>query len=564
MDGDTDDNNPTMAILVNSLDKLLHKDVLTKPSIFVPFSSISIKQHIETVDKYCKFISASSSLQKVLILWETLDDAVRNEIIFDPEYDSHSENYEWLSKKLTCLFPLKTNKTTDLLELHQIRQSGRTLEAYASVVKQECAKRRNSFQSNELQRVATNIFISGLDNELYRKAVKRQNPANVEEAVKLLKNLKPVDGDATFCKVEESSNKCNCKSLIDNLVDKIDYLQKLVIGLQRNFMTKNNANSNTNRNINNNYNERQKFQSSTRFNQQHNLRSNKQIKCYTCGRFGHISRNCRQNTTNRVRNLEYDEMPPESESNDDKFSTQTFVSNVTGQQNCALIVEKIPKCDFQTLSLNEQNNTKPINKKQPKKPVNKQSKIFASKCDSDVLSIEKFINGGSLKKNEYKNAKKAYSMTVISKASSEKAKNKPIVKGNVNFTPAKIFLDSGADTNIIDGQFALNVLGVKSSEISKTGSTIKCANGSSMSVIGECKLMVNFCGLEKKIRFLLVNNLFPRVIIGISAMKDLNVEISPPQSCAFVNNVKLPFISRVVSDEKNETELCLRVGAKLI
>ena len=159
-------DNATLVILAKSISNLLKKDVVTKPTSFSP-STISASQHVDIVENYCEFIQSTSNIEKALVLWDTLSDSIKNEIIFDSEYDAKKENFDWLSNKLKLLFPSKSNKISDLIQLNQIKQNNRSLKGYVSTIKQECAKRRSNFSTSELHTAALSIFINGLHNELF-------------------------------------------------------------------------------------------------------------------------------------------------------------------------------------------------------------------------------------------------------------------------------------------------------------------------------------------------------------------------------------------------------------
>ena len=88
------------------------------------------------------------------------------------------------------LFPSKSTKISDLIQLNQIKQNNRSLKDYVSTIKQECAKRRNNFSRSELHTAAVSIFINGLDNELFRKSLKQQKPNDFYAAYDMIKNIK--------------------------------------------------------------------------------------------------------------------------------------------------------------------------------------------------------------------------------------------------------------------------------------------------------------------------------------------------------------------------------------
>ena len=117
-------DNAKLVILAKSFSNLLKKDVVTKPTSFSP-STIYASQHVDIVENYCEFIQSTSNIEKALVLWDTLSDSIKNVIIFDSEYDAKKENFDWLSNKLKLLFPLKSNKISDLIQLNQIKQNNR-------------------------------------------------------------------------------------------------------------------------------------------------------------------------------------------------------------------------------------------------------------------------------------------------------------------------------------------------------------------------------------------------------------------------------------------------------
>jgi len=170
----------------------------------------------------------------------------------------------------------------------------------------------------------------------------------------------------------------------------------------------------------------------------------------------------------------------------------------------------------------------------------------------DIINLATKINESNTKPYSYSQVLCSSKVekdtaTVITRTHSETARNKPIVKGLINECEAKMLLDTGADINIIDKFFAQNVLNLKLEQSRKNSSYIKCANGSSMKVVGTVYLAVKIGKSINKIEFRIVENLFPRVILGIVALKQLKISLCPESSCAIVKNEKVPFLSKVDS-----------------
>jgi len=130
------------------------------------------------------------------------------------------------------MFPSKSSKTTDLIELNKIKQSDRPLKEYVSFVKQECAKRRHNFSAEEINKTAVSIFINGLENNLFRKALKQQNPKDITSAYEMVKNIKSEGESALFNLNEKNQNVSNNNEIVE-LKAKVEFLQKMIVDLQR-------------------------------------------------------------------------------------------------------------------------------------------------------------------------------------------------------------------------------------------------------------------------------------------------------------------------------------------
>jgi len=567
MSGDSTDNS-TMAILLQSLTNILKKDVISKPAVFCS-SSISACKHIELVTNYCTFIGATTEIDKAMVLWDSLTDGCKNEIIFHKDYDVNKDKFSWLKEVFLSMFPQQSNKTTDLLKLNQVKQNGRSLQEYLSTVKQECAKRRSNFSSNELQQVAVSLFISGLDDELFRKALKQQNPSHIDEAFKLLKNIKS-ESESTFFKFNEKTNECkNCSEEIKNLSSRIDYLQKLIVDLQRTVLSKNSHRSfQNNQRNNNNYNEQQKRKYEPRQQERRGFSSSPKLpRCFNCGQLGHIQRHCQKKISHFRRMAENEESSLHSYSvQSDRVNwpkEQDAVSSPSApeclENYCAVISRE--KCNSNSGHLNCKKGMQTLDsqKKLSYKDTLQKNKYYPK----DVLLLERFVNDERILRKEKKQLSKLLSMTVITSANTEKARNKPIVKGSANNKEAKMFLDTGADINIIDKNFALNVLQISPSNITQSTSNIRCANGTKLHVLGECKINICIGEAAQELKFTVVDKVFPSIIIGIVGMKQLKISLCPEQSCAFTGKTMVQFLSKVDDMPKNGEGLCLRVETKL-
>ena len=140
--------------------------------------------------------------------------------------------------------------------------------------------------------------------------------------------------------------------------------------------------------------------------------------------------------------------------------------------------------------------------------------------------------------------------TLISENHPETAADKPIIPGTCQGHESKILCDSGADVNVIDEGLLHEIQSVdRTIQLKKSSRMIKCANNSRMPVAGTIVLEMKFPSITKYCKFLVVKNLFPRVIIGMRAMKSLKMTIDPPRDRVVVNGLGIPFLSKT----KNES-----------
>jgi hypothetical protein len=166
--------------------------------------------------------------------------------------------------------------------------------------------------------------------------------------------------------------------------------------------------------------------------------------------------------------------------------------------------------------------------------------------------------------------KPAHPKTLISESRSEVAANKPLIRGECDGTVTQLFLDSGAETNVMDASFFYQ-LQQKNQTLALrfSNGTIRCANGSKMRSVGIAFVKISFGNVNTVAKFTVVENLFPRVIVGIRTMKGVGLILEPQKDCARVGNEVIPFVSKVVAPsvcQGNEYGSVWRVssGPKLV
>ena len=297
-------------------------------------------------------------------------------------------------------------------------------------------------------------------------------------------------------------------------------------------------------------------------------RAQHSITCYCCGREGHIARMCdlrcsncgrrghkanrclsrQQPSRNNLRLLE----ESENEWFDDDVSTAACTAP---EENDEEVNEQEAHC-VNTVHMEDVVVTSrtPIQKR---KENGYNSKKTVKLYPEEVNQWSDFIEGRTNKKPK----------TLISTNHSEKAANKPLIEGRCQGRLCKILCDSGAEVNVIDEALVKRIQEKDVSvEVSKSKKSVKCANNSSMEVVGSVRLRMSFATTSKTCTFVVVKDLFPKVILGIRSMKGLRMIIDPANSRVKVRGETIPFLSKVYAEtvvaQGNEEGSVLGVGGR--
>lgn len=191
------------------------------------------------------------------------------------------------------------------------------------------------------------------------------------------------------------------------------------------------------------------------------------------------------------------------------------------EESCAVMVERRTKTSL------------------PKPP--KKKSLEEEECDRWVQYIY-----GNARKPKQTSGKQHAPKTLISKSRSELAANKPLVRGTCEGRHVHLFLDTGAETNVVDAQLFRELQAYsRDIRLIPSSKVIKCANGSSMESLGTTFLKLGFGHVCTRARFIVVQDLFPRLIVGIRTMKQLDLIIKPNEDCAQIGKMELPFVSKV-------------------
>lgn len=542
-------------ILLNFISSLYKKDIIQKPSTFSSANG-NIKKHLKEVEKYFKSVNISDNIGKVTILLETLDQREKNAIIFEPDYDSNSENYEWLKSKLLSLFPSKENQTSIISNLLNTKQNGKSIKEFILDIKNALAE-SSGIDKGDYSKIGLQIMYKGMDDKNLSKAIFLQSPTSLNEAEKLISSVVKSEE----IKVNALRTDSSISKQIEDLQKQVAYLTQMILAIKsqsrhqsqryeqvfkrkgfntpqynlnnkpfqnfksNNFKNYNNSNFHLDRKnlkINSDkVNEWQEVPKKSRnFGQSNNRR------CYVCGSFNHLQQSCP-----KFRRLNFLAEAVSSSSNKSSPPVSD-ISETEGSMVCCL---------------NYNNNKKAnanLKRKLTKVPVFKLCKDYPQ----DIINLEKAINEDKPKSfAEVVKSPTCAGLTVSGK-SYRKFENKPFIKGRVNSIETRFFMDSGAEVNVIDESY-LGSLDVRNRLIKSCKKhSIKCANNSQLTVKGEIFLPITVGVITKELPFIVVNQLSPKIIIGLRGLKSLKVEICPTIDAVKCAGIEIPFIAKTFSD----------------
>lgn len=533
-------------LLLQFISSLYKKDMVQKPSLFYATSG-NITSHIKSVEKYLKSVNIVDNMGKITVLLETLEQKVKNALIFESDYDANAEDFKWLKEKLIILFPSKENQTTALLDLFEVKQNGREISEFILDIKNNVALNQ-TIPKTRYDKVSLDIFLRGLDDRKLSQAVLLQEPKTLSSAVDIVMSVKKKSVE-----VNQIHQSADLSEQVKELQKQVAYLTQLVLAIKsqsqsrtpkeiprvpekRDFERNNtrfqrNNFSHNQRSQNNNFNKDNSWQEVRRKSNFNNR------KCFKCGSFNHIQRNC-----NRNRQLNY--LQP----SDDLYSTSRAESIGADESidvsNHVAVIQKTA-----------------VNVKQDRAAIIKSS-VGSRLCPnfpSDILKMESFIND-TTKPVTYASVAKANKCTAITTRPQRKSasNNKPLIKGRINDEPVSFFMDTGAEVNVIDSALLESMDVGQRNFVPFESKSIKCANNTKLEVRGKVVLPISIGVSTKNLTFLVVSGVNPRVIIGLRGLKTFGAEVFPQRDSIKCSGVEIPFIG------KTDIDSCYQKNSKMV
>ena len=140
--------------------------------------------------------------------------------------------------------------------------------------------------------------------------------------------------------------------------------------------------------------------------------------------------------------------------------------------------------------------------------------------------------------------------TLISDNHSEPARNKPVVAGRCSGEKVNLFLDTGAEMNVVDSGYVRELMKKQLPIVYNPAPfTIQFTNGNKMFATGFPSLRLQIGGVTALQKFRVVEKVFPKIIVGIRTMKTMNIVVDPTADCVYVGNgQKVPFVSTIAPE----------------
>jgi len=518
------------------LKTLLRKELIQKPPMF--HRGFDINVHLSKMDHFFNSIAVRDSGTKISMLTTTLEDDIYSELCCQCDFNE-SRDYEWICNKLKKMFHQKQSDASPLIKLLELKQKEeQSLKDFLSEIRIEAFKLTRNMNSDQREKLMTVAFIEGLLNQKVAVAVKALNPSNLDNAYSLVKKEEPNFGilKSYARKVSENINYENNNNLvkdkeIDLLKKEISLMRKQIsVLMQYVYDNKRPMYDSRNNQHKKNFIQQNNKQTIRCYNcnrDGHFVRDcDKPIECKKCGKTNHVTHFCRERNSYRMRNVS-------NENNDDfEYKNSSIQEENINNHNES-------EQDFFYLDSYHKSNHRGFVKKQRKPHFSTNKKSFFSK---EVQDWNKFINGSAKRP-------KPSGKTLISETHTEKAMNKPIIRGQLAGKSGKIFLDTGSEVNLIDKN-TFDKLSGMSDEIlfEEKPFNIKCANGSKMETFGKASIECKIGNTISRQNFIVTKDLFPRVFIGIKTMKDMNIVLNPKSDGISINNMYVPFISGIQSN----------------
>lgn len=538
--------------------KLLRKDVILPPRTFR--RGQCIESHLQKLERYLKAMDIADVEGKTAILLNSLDEDIASEVLAQPLASHYGEDYEWICETLRNLHKRNDTEVSHLIFLLGLKQkTNQNAEQYANELRIEAYKRMGQADAALKEKLILEAFVRGLRDPRVATAVAVLAPNTLEAAVKLAKAEARPEERASDVRVLRSDSHSELEALrvqMSALQRQVDAILSILQQKGPQYPPRTNGQypagpprrsyaqvAGTQGNQVNSRPVQQRGIPQRVPRQGEQRPGNNPIgatgrgptqpmapatmprQCYHCHAEGHIARQCPERQCykcNGYGHLSYDcgylrQMWGESSDIDALSSGTTDAEDLEHPEEAVVAV-----C-----------NT--VNKSS--RPVMKVKRMSAE--EQLACRWSEYVKGNAARPKAPK--------TLISESRPETAANKPIVRGKCGGQDAKLFLDTGADANVMDSAFFQQLQAINPSlQLVASKQKIRCANGEAMTSRGQAYVDITLAGATRMAKFTVVDNLFPKVIIGMRTMKAMKLVVNPSRDCAVIGVDRIPFMSRVI------------------
>ena len=527
---------------------------------------MNIEAHLKTIYQFIERIDAQT--YAAAILTNSLEEDCQLELFSNPAFDEKEDSFEIISNLLRKIFGKTQTEISNMVTLFAEKQeASESVTAFLSRLRVKAYKLTGFRDKKEKEGCILNAFINGLKDRRIAKAVELIKPNDSESALFVAEKEenKQTRHQENVCfnitaKEGQHDHHDYPTDVIKEMSQQIKLLSQQVAYLTNLIKTTRARDQSRNQElqpkmpVNQSISRRtyadaaksrpmpqvRPFQQRPREEQNRQTPKNvfqcwnckknghswrncwKQIICQNCFSTGHVSRFCRQKDA--LRYFEVEDEAEEVQSLDEKLSV---ITEEADEVDDCLIMQGVEK-----LGKKEREQTKPCNTR-----MNRKMKSRSFENERNIDEWVNYINGKQQERPKYH-----YAPTVISETRSETAANKPLVLGECGGKSIPILIDSGAALNVIDESF-VKEFGDKV-KMKSEALTIRCANNGKVASLGKVFIKVKIGSHEEFMKFSVIRNLFPKVIIGLRQMKHSDMVVDAKYDSIWIKNEEIKFISK--------------------
>lgn len=540
-------NNEATAVKALS-NSLLRKELLSPPKLFR--KGEDPKQYVSSITTFCDTLDVSDQ-DRLFYFVNNMEEDMRFELFALREYSEKCNDFQWLTNQFIALNTREDDRASPLAKLLSLRQQGTSTREFISRLR-VCAYRLMGDTDPEgRERKVITALTNGLDDRNIAVLIKSEKPRTVEDAIGILKlQGRYYTTQSASPNTETPENIFSMDSDRDAAIAKLQNdIQEL--RQQIRHLTAVPANS------------RQRPPTAQRRlrpdGQPTNAVSAHDNRCYNCGTAGHISRNCRRSCAicgrsghtsykcqqRLQQNQQHRRQSEIAQRGSFRLLQEEDLESIRSEvapENLEGSIEVTSQGEDQVRILGDINRGELSYLEVAKKSLNKYGQIKTGVSKSE-LEWADYIEGH---RNRPEQPLAKREPTVITNRRAEKAANKPIVHATCENVPSKIFLDSGAECNVISTYLLRKIHRVVPGlKFYPRQDKIRCANGNTMISRGIIWLNVGLGDKLSKHPFKVIQGIFPDLIGGIKLLKHAGVNILASDDCAKIGNERLPFLSKV-------------------